>query len=672
MGGFSWREGQRLAEQDRWVSHTRDILELSEALRSHLADAAAARRDYLPLKGSKQIDLFNQAVATSLSDFDRLRAATVDNPVQQSRLRDLEPLIQNRIAIWKESIALRQQNSDDRAAQENFTNQSIPLGNQTVDLLREFEAVERDLLQQRSDAAGQSAQRSTRANGFLGLCAFLFLAVACGVVNREITDGKRQRKLLESILNSCSDAMLVADRDGKLLLRNPAANVLYDGVNAGALTEDYPKLMGIYRGDRTTLFSVHDLPLARTIRGESVDGLELYIRRPDHATGRYLMAAGRPMVDENGNRSGGVIVLRDITQHKENSERLGAALEESERNARERAELNKLAELLQTCQNVTEACKVVESLGSTMFGSRPGAIFLTNSSRNLVQAAASWNGCSGSRDVFDPSECWGLRLGKPFVGGDVASPLRCSHVNGSQQSSLCVPLMAQGETCGVLYIEDGEAQPVDSAEAIVKRKDQLQHLAMAVAERISLAVANLTLREVLRNQSIRDPLTGLFNRRYMEESLNREIQRAFRTGRSLSFVMLDLDHFKQFNDHFGHQAGDLLLKEVAATIKGRVRAGDLACRFGGEEFALILCEVDTDGARKCVEHIRSAIKSLSMQFRGQTLGNVTISAGIGTFPIHSDNQDGLVQVADQALYRAKNSGRDCVCDATQTNATVTS
>jgi diguanylate cyclase (GGDEF)-like protein len=124
--------------------------------------------------------------------------------------------------------------------------------------------------------------------------------------------------------------------------------------------------------------------------------------------------------------------------------------------------------------------------------------------------------------------------------------------------------------------------------------------------------------------------------------------------------MLDLDHFKQFNDTFGHQAGDILLKEIAGVIKSRVRAGDLACRFGGEEFSLILAEVDAEGACKCVNGIRDAIKHLSLQNRGQTLGTVTISAGIATYPIYGENAKDLIHAADKTLYRAKKAGRDCI------------
>ncbi|HWX39066.1 MAG TPA: diguanylate cyclase, partial [Candidatus Sulfotelmatobacter sp.] len=296
---------------------------------------------------------------------------------------------------------------------------------------------------------------------------------------------------------------------------------------------------------------------------------------------------------------------------------------------------------------------------SRILGFRPGVLFILNSSRDLVESVASWNDCSTTEPVFHPGDCWGLRRGKSY--GGPGSLLPCSHLRSSGCTDyLCVPLVAQGETLGLLYVEDKMSLLAPSPEAVQFEQATLNRRANAVAERVSLALANLKLRELLRNQSIRDPLTGLYNRRYLEESLNRELQRSRRAGRNLSLVMLDLDHFKHFNDTFGHQVGDILLKEVAGVIKGRVRAGDLACRYGGEEFSLIIAEVDTRGAHKCVESIREAIKHLSLHHHGQTLGTITVSAGIAAFPAHADTSEDLIRAADEALYRAKQAGRDCI------------
>jgi len=354
------------------------------------------------------------------------------------------------------------------------------------------------------------------------------------------------------------------------------------------------------------------------------------------------------------------IFVHDVTVRKHEHKLLTAALRESETIARERAELGNLADLFQSCQTVAEACKVAESVLPPIFEFCPGMLYLMNSSRNLIENAAKWNGCSTSEEAFDPNDCWALRLGKPYDGGDPSSPLRCSHVRPNLTGEyLCVPLVAQGETLGVLYLEDKKSSlsPIDTRMYL---REHLQRRAAAVAERLSLSLANLKLREMLRGQSIRDALTGLFNRRYFEESLNRELSRAGRMRRPVSLVMIDLDHFKRFNDTFGHQAGDTLLREVAKVFKSRIRAGDLACRYGGEEFAIIVTDSDTQGALVCIESVRDAIGALDLHHHGQSLGSVTISAGIASFPIHGGNPEDLIHAADQALYKAKKMGRDCV------------
>ena len=183
---------------------------------------------------------------------------------------------------------------------------------------------------------------------------------------------------------------------------------------------------------------------------------------------------------------------------------------------------------------------------------------------------------------------------------------------------------------------------------------------MTVAEHIALALANLKLRETLRSQSIRDPLTGLFNRRYMEESLEREMRRASRGRHPVGIIMLDLDHFKKFNDSYGHDAGDALLRIVGNTLQRSIRAEDIACRYGGEEFTLILPEASLIDAAQRAESIRESIRNLNIQHRRQQLGGVTVSAGVAIFPDHGPTGDAVLRAADAALYQAKARGRDRV------------
>jgi diguanylate cyclase (GGDEF)-like protein len=185
-------------------------------------------------------------------------------------------------------------------------------------------------------------------------------------------------------------------------------------------------------------------------------------------------------------------------------------------------------------------------------------------------------------------------------------------------------------------------------------------LAVTVAEQFALALANLRLRETLRGQSIRDPLTGLFNRRYMEETLDRELRRAERERRALSLILLDIDRFKSFNDTFGHEAGDTVLASLGALLRSTLRAGDVACRYGGEEFVLILPAASLADAHRRAEEIRESIRGLRVSLGGRPLEAVRCSMGVAAFPEHGEEGDALLRAADAALYRAKGEGRDQV------------
>lgn len=285
-----------------------------------------------------------------------------------------------------------------------------------------------------------------------------------------------------------------------------------------------------------------------------------------------------------------------------------------------------------------------------------------------MEAVGTWGDTLDTEKTFAPDDCWALRRGKIHQVIDSTSPLLCAHVSGCPAGGhLCVPLAAQGETLGVLCVERPSQSPDLSLRHPEGQIEALARQASAVGERISLALANLRLREVLRRQSIRDPLTGLFNRRYMEESLEREVRRAARNDESVALLILDLDRFKQFNDTFGHPAGDALLRGFGDFLSQRTRGQDVACRYGGEEFVLILAYSDVDGACKRAELLREELKQLTVQHAGQVLGRISCSIGVSAFPGHGTTVEELLRTADQALYRAKTEGRDRVVVAPPAN-----
>jgi diguanylate cyclase (GGDEF)-like protein len=248
-----------------------------------------------------------------------------------------------------------------------------------------------------------------------------------------------------------------------------------------------------------------------------------------------------------------------------------------------------------------------------------------------------------------PEDCWGLRRGKGYVGNGTTTP-PCEHAGPARElATLCVPLTAYGEVLGVLHLRSPDASAVQSTI----------QLATMVGDGLALTLANLRLRQSLKALSIRDSLTGLFNRRYLDETLGREFARAQRNGTPVAVIMLDVDHFKNFNSTFGHEAGDAVLRELGTLLMRSVRAGDIACRYGGEEFCLVLPLMDRNGARLRAEAIREGAARLEVKSDGRMLGPVTLSLGVALFP-EDANSESVLRAADEALYEAKRTGRDRV------------
>lgn len=331
---------------------------------------------------------------------------------------------------------------------------------------------------------------------------------------------------------------------------------------------------------------------------------------------------------------------------------------ELEQRNREVTLLSALTEILESCHDEGEAYQAIAHHMPRLFPDDAGVLYIISNSRNLADGVCQWGKLPIGmvESAFVPMDCWALRRGREHTMESPRLDMICKHVTLTIPLPLpcsCIPMMAHGETLGVLHIryslKDGE-------ELSPARKQ----LATTVAEQLALVLANLNLRETLRNQSIRDALTGLYNRRYMEEAVGRELRRAERAGSPLSVAMLDLDHFKHFNDTFGHAAGDAALRALADLLKAKMRGGDIICRYGGEEFVIIFVEMTLQNAFNRMEGLRENIKELEIEYLGRSLGQLTVSVGVAAFPEYGTLPETLLKAADDALYRAKQTGRDRV------------
>jgi diguanylate cyclase (GGDEF)-like protein/PAS domain S-box-containing protein len=346
-------------------------------------------------------------------------------------------------------------------------------------------------------------------------------------------------------------------------------------------------------------------------------------------------------------------VAEQNSQLSEANNRLASWAQELEQRNDEINLLGRLGELLQSCNTSAEAALGIGQSVQNLFPGNSGAVYLFNSSRNLLEAATLWGPAPPSETVFAPDECWALRRGRPHGSAEIAAGFTCRHVQPDQPAYVCMPLVAQGEAIGVFHVLLGATDPMES--------ERKENLALRVSEHLGLALAKLKLQEALQHLSVRDPLTGLFNRRYMEESMQRELIRAGRQDKEVGVIMLDIDHFKRFNDNFGHDGGDALLRKLGKFLQNHVRASDVACRYGGEEFTLILPEASLEITRQRAEQILVGVRDLRVRQGQKILDSITLSLGVAVFPKHGTTHRALLQAADVALYCAKETGRDRVC-----------
>ena len=310
--------------------------------------------------------------------------------------------------------------------------------------------------------------------------------------------------------------------------------------------------------------------------------------------------------------------------------------------------MSTMMELVHICRAQSEANHVIGEVLPQLLPTVSGALYVMRASQDALELQFSWG--DGARpQVFAPDDCWALRRSRMHLVERTRSAITCRHIEASQHACLCAPLVGHGEVLGVLHLATTQEHRLSA---------DVQRLAGVLAEQLSLALGNLRLQETLRSRSERDPLTDLYNRRHLELSAERELARAGRHGHPLTFLMLDVDHFKLFNDTHGHDAGDAVLREVAHVLKRHTRTEDIACRYGGEEFLLVLPGCPLEDAYQKAEAIREAIAQLRVSAGGAVLSRVTASLGIGCFPQHGDRLDELIRAADAALYKAKAAGRN--------------
>jgi diguanylate cyclase (GGDEF)-like protein/PAS domain S-box-containing protein len=473
-------------------------------------------------------------------------------------------------------------------------------------------------------------------------------------IKRDVTE-MRFAQIAKGLLESFPDGILVIDRDGKIIEINAQVEAIF-GYSREELQNQPVEILIPERFRESYAKHIGDY-LAQSEERPLGAGVELFGQRKNKSEFPADMILGR--IDKDG---GGelIAVVRDITESKAAAERvrrsnneLRALVTELQRRDSEMQSLISMDDLLQSCTTQAEAYKVIALAGGELFGGQGGCLAVLPYQNQSLEIVARWGDGPLGEAVFAVEDCWALRRGQVHDVSDPQGGLLCRHFLPRPEARyLCVPLTVQGEMLGVFCLAGA---PANSKHHV----SQLQ-LAVTVSESVKLSLSNLRLREKLRAEAIHDPLTGLFNRRYLEETLSRELHRARRGNSPLCLAMLDLDRFKQFNDRFGHDAGDSFLRELGRLVRENLRKSDISCRYGGEEFVLVLPDSSLPDAEQRLEQLRVLIKHLKIQHGDQMIGPLTISAGVAQAEKLSTEPSELLRAADNALYAAKKAGRDRV------------
>ncbi|MFK7927258.1 MAG: diguanylate cyclase [Myxococcota bacterium] len=386
----------------------------------------------------------------------------------------------------------------------------------------------------------------------------------------------------------------------------------------------------------------------------------LRIVRENDGAIRTVSSSGQVQYDDEGQPTEIVGVFQDITdiasaEHELRTvnTHLTQRMAELEARSAMTARMSELGDLLQSAVDVEECKEVLQVSLPQVFNGLSGTLYLRDPETGTQSKAVDWGPLEGDWRDADPSVCWAVRRGATHVV-DAAGVLRCRHLSGVSLGTRCVPMMAQGQLVGLLVLAAGTQAQEDALATV-------GDFSSNVADQIALGIANVRLRERLRHQSLRDQLTGLHNRRFFDGWMAKQLSQVRRSAGTLGIAVIDIDHFKRFNDSHGHIAADRMLIGFARLLEQSLRAEDVVCRWGGEEFVVAMPGAESEAVKGVIQRIQAALSQLEvLGDNGIPVPPPTVSAGVASFPWSASQQNQLLFCADQALFRAKEAGRNCV------------
>jgi len=659
---LSYRQIENVSSENGWVRHTNQVIEATNNILSEFLEVESLTRGFMISGDTELIKNLDDKIKNVFKHFNVAKELTKDNSQQKILFSELEPILRDKFSVVKKEISLKLGNN----LRNNIALQLVSEGQaltvrveQIIKAIHENEAL---LLKQREEQFLQDFNARTifsNSVNIVNLCLLVIIIIFLNnLLSRVLVAQERAKKsefLLKGIINGSKEYIAALDLDYNIIACNAAfekeiLQLFGKRVTTGMNFKD---ALAHLPEEQKKAVEIWD----RALNGEEFTVIEKF--GSDEKTRSEFEITYSAIYNEKNELIGASHIVRDVGKRIEAENKLKNFNKDLENQAKEMTIINDMNNQMRSAASIEEILSVIAVYLEKLLPFCSGAIYLMNHSRNYLEMAIDWNNPQITEEIFSLDQCWGLRQGKIYFFANASESIPCQHVESGNRlrSYFCVPLLGLNKTIGILYLQFTQSTEMEKGEAS-KLYEKNHLMIQSVSDQISLSISNLMLNETLKTRSTRDLLTNLYNRSYLSETFDRDIQRAKRNKTAIAVVMMDLDYFKDINDRYGHEAGDTVLREISKLLLSQLRKSDMACRYGGEEITLILYDTDPQKAIDKVEELRKKIAAL--EFRFADLVTVTASFGIAIYPKDGDDSEQLIKAADDALYQSKKAGRNRV------------
>lgn len=663
----SYWQIDRLLITNKSVLLTHNVIYSISELWNNLLEMQNSVRSYVITGNPIHINDYEKKAQLALSKIERLKPFVRN----KKYLDNLNNLLQQRITYFHEVISIYQKQGEEAAEQLMSSDKGLYFAKQVSTLVGNMHNDELNLLNMQEQVLQKDAAATKEYLLVINISSFLFIGLFLIIFNWQYSKAvqiNRMRRLAENqlkgIISGTNDGIAAVDTDYNLIVFNQSfercffqlfGKTIAHGINLKELLADLP---------HDQHFLINNLKQALNEKNEVI----IQQIGSSNLTSNIYEITYSDIRDKKGLLIGATLIAREVSERimmeksiKKTNEQLAISMSELKQQNQAISLLNLLTSALQSCLSVSETFIPITTYAKKILPLTAGRLYLAHPSRNYLDFAVGWGKpLVAGESIFSPEQCWALRRGQVHRFYDSDNSIPCEHlkITSDIPSYLCIPLLAQNDNIGLLYLEFQHPEQL-SEEVFYQLVAQQDSLIISFSEAIASSIANIKLRDTLRIRSIRDPLTGLYNRSYLEESFAREIQRAKRHNTHLAVIMIDLDHFKNINDTYGHDAGDMVLAELSKRLLKEIRQTDIACRYGGEEILLLVLEITTiEEIYDRMEVLRQAISLMEFLHHDKLITNITASFGIALMPEHGDTPTQLIEAADRALYQSKKDGRN--------------